>query len=207
MEADDLMAAMVAIAEVAAPATNLLNVASENGFGGGVLSFAVVLGTTANDGASADGAVPRIFRIPITENAVEKSVKKNPATTTAPTLRTSIEEPRLCASGKVTNDGTKKTGNHLAKTAAQGLNKLYKPSPSDSLTVQSVTKSVNNVPHPASDDGNDMDSDLSSLRNPMSSATKATVDEMEAISEGPFLTGSGASSAAVVDMCRQDPFF
>lgn len=201
MEADDLMATMVAIAEVVAQATNLLKVASENGFGGGVLSSTFVLCTTGNDCASADDdAVPRILRMPITENAVEKSVKKNPATTTAPTLRTSNEEPRLCASGKVTNDGTKKTGNHLAKTAAPGLNKLYKPSPSDSLTVQSVTKSVNNVPHPASDDGNDMDNDLSSLRNPMSSATKATVDDMEAISEGPFLADSGASLTAVVDM-------
>lgn len=201
-----------------------------------MLSSIVVLGTTGNDGASADGTVPRTLRTPITENAVEKSVKKNPATTTAPTFKTlafvvdderkeeecafsssiertrkihlklceiplqvkltSNEEPRLCASGNVTKDGTKKTGNHLAKTAAPGLNKLYTPSPSDSFTVPSVTKSVNSVPHPASDDGNDMDRDLSSLRNPMSSATRATVDEMEVISEGLFVAGSGTSLAA-----------
>ena len=89
MEADDLIAATVAMADVAAPATNPLKVASENGFGGGVLSSTFVLGTTGNDCASADNdAVPRILRMPITENAVEKSVKKNPATTTAPTLAT-----------------------------------------------------------------------------------------------------------------------
>ena len=62
LEADDLMATMVAIAEVVAQATNILKVASENDFGGGVLSSTFVLCTTGNDCASAsandDDAVP-----------------------------------------------------------------------------------------------------------------------------------------------------
>ncbi len=38
-------------------------------------------------------------------------------------LLTSALEPRLCANGSVTNDGTKNTGNHFAKTSLPGDNK------------------------------------------------------------------------------------
>lgn len=46
---------------------------------------------------------------------------------------TSALEPRLCAKGSVTKDGTKNTGNHFAKTALPGSNNLYNPSPNSAL--------------------------------------------------------------------------
>lgn len=97
-----------------------------------------VSGSISAFGNSVDGVTPAelelvlvdvSLRMPKTENAVEKSVKKKPATMTAAILRSSTEDPKDCAKGRVTKEGTKKTGNHFAKTAAPGANNEYILSP------------------------------------------------------------------------------
>lgn len=64
------------------------------------------------------------FRTPKTDHEVDNNVKRNPPRITLEILITSMEDPNGSANGRVTSDGTKKTGNHLANTAAPGLKRL-----------------------------------------------------------------------------------
>jgi hypothetical protein len=59
-------------------------------------------------------------RTAVTAKAVVNRVQKKPPTITAPILATSTVDPTLSAKGKAMSDGTKKTGNHLAKSVAPG---------------------------------------------------------------------------------------
>ena len=119
---------------------------------------------------------------------------------TAATLSTSAVYPRLCARGSVTRDGTKKTESHLARTAAPGERREWMLSPMDGLMEKVARRKAKRVPHPAREDGKDMERALRSLRNATSSATRAVVEtnEVRMVGEDGDGLGEGGDGSEVV---------
>jgi hypothetical protein len=103
--------------------------------------------------------------MPKTDQAVLKSVKKNPPIITENIFRISNELPKLPANGKVIRAGTKKTGNHFANNVAPGFKLLYIASPHSFLMDVSASIVAKRDPHPASEDGNGMEYFVKRVRN------------------------------------------
>lgn len=108
-------------------------------------------------------------------------VKKKPTTIVPATLRISALDPRLSANGNVTRLGTKNTGSHFAKRPAPGASSPYRNSPHSSFTALTTRRVVNNAPHPARDDGNEMERDFRSRRKATSIRMREEVDDIVAI--------------------------
>lgn len=103
-----------------------------------------------------------------------------------------MADPTLPASGKVTRLGTKKTGSHLAKSAAPGLRALNNPSPNGK-----VSSVMNRPQQPPSDEGKEMARLLNSFRNPMSNANSMVAENMDLDIDGslPFLLSTASDFA------------
>ena len=135
-------------------------------------------------------------------------MKQNDQKKRHPTSLTSALDPRLGANGKVTKEGTKNTGSHLANTSLPGDNKPYTPSPSSALTLYKANKVMNITPHPPNDDGKDvMFKALNSFLKKTSSRMKENVDAMEVKMdgfEGDLPIGNDEESAVVDDILSDD---
>lgn len=123
-------------------------------------------------------------------------MKKNPRTMTVATFIISADEPKLGANGSVTKEGTKKTGNHLAKTAAPGLKRLHSPSPHSALTAFSASNVAKSDPQAERDEGKVMDSSLNVFRKAMSIAMNDIVDAMDVIMDGALFSEEEAEAPA-----------
>mmetsp|Transcript_8783 Transcript_8783/g.13107 ORF Transcript_8783/g.13107 Transcript_8783/m.13107 type:complete len:288 (-) Transcript_8783:375-1238(-) len=182
---------IVAAADRIVPMNSPWNVLSENALGAGAVVAAATGWSDTAVAAGVDVDDGKSFRTPITEYAVENKVKKNPQIMTAATFKISALEPRLCANGKVTNDGTKNTGNHFANTSLPGDNKSYAPSPKLGLKVYRLSNVMKMTPQPPRDDGKDViPRYLNDLRKKMSSAMKDSVDRIDVTVDG-FVTSLG----------------
>jgi hypothetical protein len=163
--ADFLTAPTVIIPLIPTSAVRILNNFAENAFGGGFVT--AVTGATISvvvEMSSSSSLLPPPIRrlMPKTDQAVLKSVKKNPPIITENIFRISNELPKLPANGKVIRAGTKKTGNHFANNVAPGFKLLYIASPHSFLIAIIV---ANSDPHPASEDGNGMEYFVKRVRN------------------------------------------
>lgn len=165
--ADFLTAPTVIIPLIPASVIRILNNFVENAFRGGFVTAVTGAMSSVVVEMSSSSLLPPPMRrrMPKTDQAVLKSVKKNPPIITENIFRISSELPKLPANGKVIRAGTKNTGNHFANNVAPGFKLLYIASPHSFLMDVSEIIIANIDPHPASEDGNGMEYLVKSVRN------------------------------------------